>query len=166
MIDVKFFLTNSGDVLRHIFIMQGNPFVEKASVLITIQCGAVILVHKLPWYLWSRVPGTFANQHEMANELLLLDENGHRLKIPMASVTQDCLTLTLTMPEKMEKDEKWRVMCVWDYMTKEWRSNVCMKSLYFNLAFPTSKQFSISSGQMKTLEPAKMRLWQRSNSIN
>ena len=100
MTNIKFFLTNSGDVLRHIFVMQGDPFVDKASVLVTLQCGSLILVHKLPWYLWSRVPGTVANQHEMANELILLNEKGRRLRIPMASVSQDCLTLTLTKSGK------------------------------------------------------------------
>jgi len=166
MTNIKFFLTNTGDVLRHIFVMQGDPFVDKASVLVTLQCGPVILVHKLPWYLWSRVPDTVTNQHEMANELLMLDENGRRLRLPMANVSQDCLTLTLTMPEKMAKDEKWSIMCVWDYMTKEWRSHNCMTPVFFDLKFPTPKRIVIESGQMKHIEPAKMRLGHRSHSIS
>lgn len=150
MTTLQFFLTNSGDVLRRVYVQQDDPFVEKASVLVSLQCGPVALVHKLPWLLWARIPGTAADQHAVANELLLLGRDQRRLRLPMACVTQDCMQLSLTMPRDMAHTG-WRVVCVWDFMSREWRSDAAASVHVYAMEFPVARTFSIARGQLRSM---------------
>lgn len=160
---LKFFLTNTGDVLRRLYIQQDDAFVEKASVLVSLACGPATLVHKLPWLLWARVPGTVADQHAMSNELLLLDGRHRRLRLPMASVAQECLTLTLHMPEDMARG-KWRAIGAWDFMSREWRSQCAAAALFFDMAFPVAVPFAIHAGRVNTLAKPAVQLGPRRHS--
>lgn len=161
---LKFFLTNTGDVLRRLYLQQDDAFVEKASVLVSLTCGPATLVHKLPWLLWARVPGTVADQHAMSNELLLLDGQHRRLRLPMASVAQECLTLTLHMPDDMARRGKWRVIGAWDFMSREWRSQCAATALYYSMAFPVAAPFAINRGRMATVAKPAVRLGPRRHS--
>lgn len=155
MVTLQFFLPNSGDVLRRVYLQQDDPFVEKASVLVSLQCGPVSLVHKLPWLLWGRIPGTAADQHAVANELLLLGRDQRRLRLPMACVAQDCMQLCLTMPRDMAHTG-WRVVCVWDFMSREWRSDAAAAVHVYAMEFPVARAFSIARGQVRSLSAPQL----------
>lgn len=150
---LKFFLTNSGDVLRGIYLLQDDPFVEKAEVLLTLLCGCCTLVHKLPWQLW-----TAHDQHPMANRLALLDSAGRAVRLPMINISQDCLLLTVTLPQRLTTRNKWRVVCVWDFMTRDWRSDSSATPFFADVCFPVPQHVAILNGQMRaghTLPPSQ-----------
>lgn len=149
---VKFFLTNVGDVLRRVFLCQPDPFVDKAAVTVTLQCGGVAVVDGVSWAAWQAAQGT----HDMCNELRLLDSGGRAVRWPMHAVVQDCMVLLLRMPRAMwETDASprdlsgWLVLAVWDLMEPEWRRAPRCADAILELHTPVKEHFCVEDGELR-----------------
>jgi hypothetical protein len=73
----------------------------------------------------------------------------------MACVAQDCMQLSLTMPRDMAHAE-WRVVCVWDFMSREWRSDAAAAVHVFSLEFPMTRTFCITRGQVRSMSTPQL----------
>jgi len=148
---VTYFLTNVGDILRRVFLCQPDPFVDKTAVKITVVCGDVNLVDKMPWSAWVTKQAT----HEMCNELLFLDSLGQHVKWPMHALSQDCMCITLHMPQSIwysnnsPRDFRgWIVLVTWDMMDSEWRESNSHEHTLLELHTPTTNYFNVQGGQL------------------
>ena len=150
-VEVKYFLTNVGDVLRRVFLCQPDPFVDKSQVQITVECSGVKVVDKMSWALWVASQGT----HDMCNELLFLDSAKHHVKWPMHALQQDCMCVTLCMPQSIwdpsssPRDLRgWFIIATWDLMDPEWRKSNSHDHTLLELHVPTKNYFNVSDGQL------------------
>jgi len=149
-VDVTFFLTNVGDVLRRVFLCQTDPFVDKSAVRITVECSGVKIIDNMSWALWVASQGT----HDMCNELLLLDSARHHVKWPMHALQQDCMCIMLHMPQSIwdannsPRDLRgWIIMATWDMMDPEWRASNSHDNTFLELHVPTNNFFTVNNGQ-------------------
>lgn len=148
---VTYYITNVGDILRRIFLCQPDPFVDKSAVKITVECGEVTIVDRLSWATWVVKQGT----HEMCNELLFLDSSEHHVKWPMHALAQDCMCITIEMPESMwctngsPRDlHGWVIMATWDMMDHEWRSSHSHDNILLGLHTPVTKVFTVHEDKL------------------
>jgi hypothetical protein len=152
MVTLKFFVTTVGDVLRRLFIHAPDPLIDKHDVRITLQCGLTKIVDSVSWQAWH----IKCHQHDMSNELPLLNDAGEHVKWPFFGVTQDCLEVLLTVPASQEKRGKpaggWSLHAVWDLMSSEWRSDCTFSQMLLCLNTPVKHRLCILNGQLRSVD--------------
>jgi len=146
-VTLKFFVTTVGDVLRRLFLHAPDSLIDKHDVCITLQCGLTKIVDNVSWQAWHAT----CRQHDISNELPLLNDAGEHVKWPFFGVTQDCLEVTLTMPAAHEK-RGWSLNAVWDLLSGEWRSNCTFAQTLLCLNMPVKNRLCILNGQLRSVE--------------
>lgn len=160
---VKFWVTSAGDVLRHLYIMQTDVFLDKARVSLTLECGPLTLVSNLPWELWAADPRVQHEDkpHEMSNVLPLLDFQNQPISLPMITVSQDCLLLTIKAPKDVPL-HTWQVAAVWDFMSTSWRSAMACAKININIGFPVSHTLMCRNGVLERVNIGRTNVnWRR-----
>lgn len=148
LVTLKYFVTTVGDVLRRLFLCPPDPLIDKYDVRVTLQCGLTKIVDAVSWQAWH----TKCHQHDMSNELPLLNDSGEHIKWPFFGVTQDCLEVILTMPAAHEKRGKWTLHGVWDLMSSEWRSDCTFAQTLLCLNTPVKIRLCILNGQLRNVD--------------
>lgn len=157
MVTLKYFVTTVGDVLRRLFLHAPDPLIDKHAVCITLTCGLTKIVDGASWQAWHAM----CHQHDMSNELPMLNEDGKHIRWPFFGVTQDCLEVTLTMPASHEKRGKWHLHAIWDLMSSEWRSNCTFSQTMLSLHTPVKHKMCVLNGQLRSVDGADAKLSKR-----
>jgi len=150
MVCLKFYINNVGDVLRRLYIIQPNPYIDKSKVRITITCGVIKIVDNMFWSEWLKKQ----NLHEITNEIMLLDNAGVRIMWPMFKIDKDPLCVYIHLPATMYYKNQsesprdlndWIITGIWDTMTTEWR-DLNMSNQILDLHSPCISYLSVHNG--------------------